>query len=440
MSRFGAETIFALSSGAVPAGIAVIRISGIRSRDVLRMLTAEVPPARKLRLAKIGGSGGEPIDHGLVAFFPGPHSFTGEDSVELHLHGSRAIIARVMEVLGSLDGLRLAEAGEFTLRAFRNGKLDLTEAEALSDLIVAETERQRQLALANASGLVREQYAAWRGRIVEAMALLEAVLDFSDEEDAPDALGEDVWQELRGLAGEIESHVSRFRQGQIIRDGYRVAIVGPPNAGKSSLLNVLAGRDVAIVTDEPGTTRDVLEVDLDLGGMLVKLADTAGLRQAEARAEQLGIARTLQAAERADMILLVQDITNPVPVELPDTEAVRLRVGNKIDLLDREVTRQDFDLYLSTTTGEGLDRLLQAIEERAQQAGSLGGSVPFRERHVTLLRECAEALHRACIPDTELEIRAEELRYAAHCIGRITGRVDVEDLLDVIFSRFCIGK
>ncbi len=431
------STIFALSSGALPAGVAVIRVSGPRSLDVLRQLGCPDLPPRKLQHVSLHDPAGELIDRGMAVCFPGPRSFTGEDSAELHLHGSRAAVARMLAVLGSMEGLRQAEPGEFTLRAFRNGKIDLTEAEALSDLIAAETERQRQLALAHASGLARELYSAWRDKVVERLAMVEAVLDFADEEDAPDELGEEHLGALAALIEEIDSHVQRFRQGQIIRDGYRVAIVGPPNAGKSSLLNVLAGRDVAIVTDEPGTTRDIVEVDLDLGGILIKLSDTAGLRAAEAKAEQIGVERALRLAREADLVLLVQDATCPEASLRLERTAGLVRLGNKKDLPG---ARDDFDLLISTRTGEGIDELLQIIESRAAEAAGGSDAIPFRERHVALLAECAAALRRGLQARDFLELQAEELRQAANCIGRITGRVDVEDLLDVIFSRFCIGK
>lgn len=433
------ETIFALSSGGVPSGVAIIRISGPRSQTALKLLAGDAPVARQMRYGPIKAEDGEVIDRGLAVFFPAPHSFTGEDCVELHIHGSRATVARLLQELASIPGLRAAEAGEFTLRAFRNARIDLTEAEALSDLIAAETERQRQLALANASGLTSVLYSNWRSRIVEALAFVEAVLDFADEEDAPEKVEEAIWTGLESVRREIESHVKRFRSGQIIRDGYRVAIIGPPNAGKSSLLNVLAGRDVAIVTSEPGTTRDVIEVDLDLGGLLVKVADTAGVRETEAEAERLGVERSLKLAELSDMILLLQDMTRPESVEIPATNARLVRIGNKADLAGVDSDTDSYELLISTKTGERIDALLRLMENSARQQIGQSEAIPFRERHVALLRECIDALSLAS-QNGDLELRAEDLRHAANSIGRITGKVDVEDLLDVIFSRFCIGK
>lgn len=404
------------------------------------MLCGFVPVPQQARYSVIRGRGGNVIDRGIVLFFAGPRSYTGEDSAELHLHGGRAVVARMLAELSAFDGFRPADAGEFTLRAFLNGKIDLTEAEALSDLIAADTEEQRRFAMVNASGGHRERYEEWRRRIVEIMAVVEASIDFVDEEDAPEDVGALVWNAADELAKEIESHCRLYRTGEIIRDGYKVVILGAPNAGKSSLLNALAGRDVAIVTDEPGTTRDVIEVDLDLGGLLVKVSDTAGIRVGEGKAETIGIERSIRAAGFADMVILLEDIAAPAGLQVPDTEAQVIHVGNKADI-GATLGSGNYDVLISARTGEGLDRLLGLIEGAARARTVRVELIPFRERHVALMERGVSALRRAAgDSNSALEIRAEELRQAADHLGRITGAVDVEDLLDVIFSRFCIGK
>lgn len=432
------HTIFALSSGAVPAGIAVIRISGAISKSVIEQLAGELPAPNHASYRSIRSPDGSLIDRGLVIFFASPHSFTGEDSAEFHIHGSRATVARMLEVLATLPGMRAAEAGEFTLRAFRNGKMDLTEAEALSDLIAAETDFQRQFALANGSRLAREQYYVWRGRLIEHLALVEATLDFSDEEHAPDELGVNFWADAVRLADEIEAYAEQYHRSEIIRDGFRVAIIGAPNAGKSSLLNSVARREVAIVTSEAGTTRDVIEIDLNLGGLLVKFSDTAGIRESENLAEQMGVERSRTAARDADLLLWVEDAMEPIAIDL-QSDAPRIRVGTKVDQIQGDGQHQ-YDVCISNVTGTGIDTLLKLVEMRARESTGSGQALPFRARHVALLREGAAAIRRAAEIGPELELIAEEFRHAANCMGRITGQIDVEDLLDVIFSRFCIGK
>jgi tRNA modification GTPase len=407
----------------------------------VELLCGEVPPARSLALRTFCDETGEVLDRGLVAFFPAPHSFTGEDCAEFHLHGSRAVVAAVLERFSSLSDCRQAEAGEFTKRAFINGKLDLTAAEGLGDLILAETEAQRRLAQANAEGGQRRLYDGWRGRLLHGRAMIEAELDFSDEGDVPGSVAVSVWTNMRRLREEMAQHLARFRSGEIVREGFKVAIVGAPNAGKSSLLNYLAGRDVAIVSDEPGTTRDVLEVALDLEGAKVVLYDTAGIREAADRVEAAGIERARRAAEQSDLVLLLEDLVAPVPVTaLPMKPAIR--VGTKADLAATGGSAGRHDLVISTVDGMGIDQLLTEIGRRANEHASVAseGVIPTRQRHVELIRRAIDGLDEALEDGLPLELRAEGLRVAGDEIGRLSGAVGAEEVLGAIFSAFCIGK
>jgi tRNA modification GTPase len=377
-----------------------------------------------------------------VLFFSGPASFTGEDSAELHAHGGKAVVAALLDALCAIDGVRLAEAGEFTRRAFLNGKVDLLEAEALADLVSAETEAQRRFAVLNSHGEHKELYAGWRRRLIHARAMIEAEMDFSDEADVPGSVADQIWADIGRMSGEIRGHIAGFRRAEIIRDGFDVVILGAPNAGKSSLLNALAKRDAAIVTDEPGTTRDLIEVSLDLDGRKVRVTDTAGLREGGGTVETIGIEKAIARGRAADLVLLLEDMANPSPVvELPEGLTV-LRVGTKYDLLPSASEFSGYDLSISAATGYGLDKLLQEISDRAEAA--LGQSVdliPWRGRHVALLSEALKFLESArSAEQAGYELRAEDLRLASERIGRISGAVDVEDLLDVVFSQFCIGK
>ncbi|WP_292644102.1 tRNA uridine-5-carboxymethylaminomethyl(34) synthesis GTPase MnmE, partial [Mesorhizobium sp.] len=340
------------------------------------------------------------------------------------------------------DGVRHAEPGEFTRRAFLNGKVDLVETEALADLVNAETEAQRRFAVQNAEGVQSELYLGWRRRLIHARAMIEAEIDFADEDDVPGSVSDMVWSDVRTMIDEIDRHIAGFRAAEIIRDGFEVVILGAPNAGKSSLFNALARRDAAIVTDEPGTTRDLLEVTLDLQGLHVRLIDTAGLRDAAGKVEAIGIEKARAKAHGADLLLLLHDLANPRDVgELP-TVAPTLRVGTKLDLIESGATSGLYDLVISVKNGTGVEALLVEIGRRAAEtAGSAGDILPSRLRHVELLGEANRHLRRAL--DGRMagqELRAEELRLAADRLGRIVGAIDVEDMLDVIFSQFCIGK
>lgn len=436
------DTIVALSSGRLPAGIAVVRISGPKTRFVLETIIGSVPEPRSARYGTFADGAGTHIDSGITLFFQAPASFTGEDSAELHAHGGKAVVAALLDALCAIEGVRLAEAGEFTRRAFLNGKVDLLKAEALADLVSAETEAQRRFAVLNSHGGHKELYAGWRQRLIHARAMIEAEMDFSDEADVPGSVADQIWADIDRMSGEIQRHIAGFRRAEIIRDGFDVVILGAPNAGKSSLLNALAKRDAAIVTDEPGTTRDLIEVVLDLDGRKVRVTDTAGLREGGGTVETIGIEKAIARARGADLVLLLKDMANPGPVtELPEGLPL-LRIGTKYDLLPSEPDSDGYDVCISVASGYGLDRLLQEISNRAEVA--LGKSVdliPWRERHVALLSEASKFLESArSAKQAGYELRAEDLRLASERIGRISGAVDVEDLLDVIFSQFCIGK
>ena len=403
------------------------------------------PPRVAQRRRLIDPHSAEVLDEGLILWFPAPRSATGEDVAELHLHGSRAVLAAVMQALARL-GLRLAEPGEFTRRAFLNGKLDLLQAEAIADLAAAETEAQRRQALRQLGGELGDVYRGWRDRLTRILAHLEAAIDFPDE-DLPPEIEDRILGETEALVAEIERHLADGHRGERLRDGIDVAILGPPNAGKSSLLNRIARRDVAITSPVPGTTRDVIEVAIDLGGYPIVLADTAGLRDSADAIEQEGKRRAVQRAEQAEIRLFVFDIAHPADAAGASAwpGADTILVANKIDL----VAAAGIDLSppalpvsalpVSALTAEGIDRLLTVLGERVAQTYRIEAPVLTRARHRQALEEAAASLRRsfsAALP----ELRAEDLRLALRSLGRITGAVDVEDLLDVIFRDFCIGK
>ncbi|MDX8456670.1 tRNA uridine-5-carboxymethylaminomethyl(34) synthesis GTPase MnmE [Mesorhizobium sp. VK9D] len=432
------DSIVALSSGRLPAGIAVIRISGPRTRFVVETIAGAIKD-RFTMLRRFKATDGSVIDHGLVLFFPGPGSFTGEDVAEFQVHGSRAVAAKMLETLTGFEGVRHAEPGEFTRRAFLNGKLDLVETEALADLVNAETEAQRRFALRNAEGAQSELYSSWRRRLIHARAMIEAEIDFADEEDVPGSVSEAVWSDVAAMIREIERHIEGFKAAEIIRDGFEVVILGAPNAGKSSLFNALAQREAAIVTDEPGTTRDLLEVVMDINGMRVRIVDTAGLREAAGKVESIGIERARAKAGAADLVLLLEDMADPASAGDVPSGAPLLKIGTKADIASAGAG-DGYDLVISSKVGTGLERVLSEIGARAAAAvGNAGDILPSRLRHVELLNETTDCL-RAALSGQSQELCAEELRLAADRLGRIIGAVDVEDLLDVIFSQFCIGK
>jgi tRNA modification GTPase len=398
------------------------------------------PPRVAQRRRLIDPQSGEALDEGLILWFPAPRSATGEDVAELHLHGSRAVLAAVMQALARL-GLRLAEPGEFTRRAFLNGKLDLLQAEAIADLAAAETEAQRRQALRQLGGDLGDVYRGWRDRLTRILAHLEAAIDFPDE-DLPPEIEDRILGETDRLVAEIERHLADGHRGERLRDGIDAAIVGPANAGKSSLLNRIARRDVAITSPVPGTTRDVIEVAIDLGGYPVVLADTAGLRDSADPIEQEGKRRAVQRAEHAEIRLFVFDIAHPADAAgaMAWPGADTILVANKIDLVQAPDTDLSLEaLPVSALTGEGIDSLLTVLGERVAQTYRIEAPVLTRARHRQALEEAAASLRRS-FSATLPELRAEDLRLALRSLGRITGAVDVEDLLDVIFRDFCIGK
>jgi tRNA modification GTPase len=441
-------TIFALSSGRPPAAIAVIRISGVQARTALTVFGGKLPEPRRAVLRRLRRPDTKALlDEALVLWFPGPNTETGEDMVELHLHGGRAIIAAVQHELGRLPGFRLAEAGEFTRRAFEAGRLDLTAVEGLADLVAAETEAQRDQAMRQFTGALAGRAENWRQRLIGALALVEARIDFSDEADVPEDLIAPALRAARELSEDIEKTLSDGYRGERLREGLVVAIAGPPNAGKSSLLNRLARREAAIVSPYAGTTRDVIEVHLDLAGYPVTLLDTAGVRESDDPVEQEGVRRARQSAERADLVLWVEEAaTRPVVGAERSDSKESWTVCSKIDLLDSRPKQPEQGpkvFEISSVTGAGLDQLVGAIAKFAADFFSVGEApVVTRERHRKILAEALGALRRALAEVSEggEELIAEELRLAARALGRLIGRVDVEDVLDRIFRDFCIGK
>jgi tRNA modification GTPase len=451
------DTIFALSSGRPPAAIAVVRVSGPRARVALEKMTGRLPEPRRAALARVRDpTTGGVIDEGLALWFPGPNSETGEDIAELQVHGGRAVIAAVLTALAGLGGFRPAEAGEFTRRAFENGRMDLTAVEGLADLVAAETEAQRRQAFQHLKGLLGERAETWRQRLIEALALVEAGIDFSDEDDVPKDMMARALELVRPLADEIGR--AGAGQGERLREGLRVAIAGPPNAGKSTLFNRLARREAAIVSPFPGTTRDVLEVHLDLGGYPVTVLDTAGIRETSDPVEWEGVRRASEQARTADLVLWLVDAAATDPQAVPNlVGSIETPAGsafwfvvNKIDLvaggqLERVESAfgQELTVHLlSSATGAGVDDLVNAVARFAERTFTPEPALVTRQRQRAHLEETVVALRGAqqAARDGREEIMAEQLRLATRALGKLLGRVDVEDILDVIFRDFCIGK
>ena len=422
------DTIFALSSGRPPAAVSLIRISGPRAHDAGRQLGGTLPDARQAAVRTLRGSGGEILDEALVLRFDRPASATGEDIVELHCHGGRAVVDAVLATLDKVDGLRSAEPGEFTRRAFGNGRIDLTEAEGLADLIEAETESQRKAALAMAEGGLRRQVEQWQQQLLALSARAEAAIDYVDEDDVgPDpALVCDV----STLTDELSSWLDRPRV-EPLKGGVLVVVAGPPNAGKSSLINAIAGEDRAIVTDVPGTTRDHIEVPLSLGGVPVRLTDTAGLRDTDELVERIGVDRARSLVEAADVLLWLGE-----PAEAPSHPRV-IRVHPRADLPERAVAPPQ-SVAVSAVTGEGLTHLLQNVVDQAQSLLPAESAIALNRRQASHIREARNALRLEGGDD--LVLLAEHLRAARTAFDRLTGRAGMEDVLDAIFGRFCLGK
>jgi tRNA modification GTPase len=440
----GDQTIFALSSGRLPSAIALVRVSGPQAGKIVTALAGKLPSPRMATRALLRDVGQRPIDDAVVLWFPGPASATGEDVAEFHVHGGRAVLAALFAALSGFEDVRAAEPGEFTRRAFENGKLDLTEAEGLDDLIHADTDRQRRQALRQLKGLLGERARDWRARIIEASALIEAGIDFSDEGDVPAELIAPALAKVEALLTEIEEVLAGQGRSERLRDGLVVAIAGPPNVGKSTLMNQLARREVAIVSPHAGTTRDVIEVQLDLDGYPVTVIDTAGIRETDDPVEQEGVRRARARAADADLVLWLADVS-PVAIQHDGTTPVWM-VRNKIDLEAASRPLADASgqgvFQISASRGDGLPELIAALVGFAQNYfGGSEGDLISRTRQRKLLQDTATSLRR-CIQVVEQgeELAAEELRLAAHALGRLLGRVDVEDILDVIFREFCVGK
>ena len=438
------NTIFALSTPPGRGGVAIVRVSGPQAAEGALALTGfwALQPFKTTVGSIKHPVTGALIDHALIIFFQSPASYTGEDIVEYHTHGSPAVVALLLDVLSHLPGHRLAEPGEFTRRAFENGKMDLTEAEAVADLIHAETEAQRAQAVMQMSGTLSVLYDGWRERLTRALAHLEADIDFPDE-DLPGGVAAQTRPELEKLLHEIHDHLNDNRRGEMLRDGIHVAVIGAPNAGKSSLVNALAQREIAIVSDMPGTTRDIIEAHLNLGGYPVILSDTAGLRPEQIgetghdKIESEGVRRALARAREADIKILLFDATaaNPDAKTAALEDEKSIIVFNKADLHSLQKS-----LNISAKTGMGLKTLTAAIVAKIKAIiGERAAPSPTRARHRAALEECAQSITRA-LAAHQPELIAEDVRLAMRALGRITGRVDVEDLLDVIFRDFCIGK
>jgi tRNA modification GTPase len=436
------DTIFALSSGAGKAGIAVIRVSGPQARQALELLASPVPKERIAALRTFRDSRSAVLDQGLAFWFPGPGSATGEDMAEFHCHGSAVAVEAILHVLASTPGLRPAEAGEFTRRSFANGRMDLVEVEGLADLLSARTEAQRKLAIAHVLGQASSVYEGWRTAIITILGRIEAAVDFADEAGVVDAAIAGAGEAARALIAELREAADRFEDARALRDGIKVVLAGPPNAGKSTLLNLLARREAAIVSPIPGTTRDVIEVAMDLGGLPVVLTDTAGLRAKTGETiEAVGMERAQREAEQADILIWVTspDIENgPTPSALPS-----IRIRNKSDLESDPLNRErNGELAVSAHTGAGIPAFVDKLSGLIRQRyGRLEHASVIRVRHVQAVRQIIILLEAFLDQDpAHIELAAERLREAATVLGRITGRIDVEDLLDHVFGEFCIGK
>ncbi len=434
------DTIYALSSGAGKGGVAVIRVSGSRVTYLIQEIAhIENPTPRYAYFKPLMDKMGEVIDHALVLYFKGPNSFTGEDVVEFQVHGGPSVIDAVFKRLSEFSEVRPAERGEFSRRAVVYGKMDLTAAEGIMDLIDAQTEQQRKQALAQTEGKLGALYERWRKLLVHHMAYLEAFIDFP-EEDIPPEKEAQIEQDIRALQAEISAHLDDNERGQRLREGFQIALIGVPNVGKSSLMNALTNKDIAIVTPIAGTTRDVVEAHLDVGGFPVILADTAGLRENAEAIEAEGIKRAVRRAEESDLILYIQDMAHypqvaPLP---PELEAIEHKIiWNKCDAYPKTVVENG--LAISAKTGAGIKNLWEEITTDLKERLTPAESAITRERYRTALTACADCLRTALLaPD--IELKAEDLRLAARHLGRITGRIEADELLDIIFRDFCIGK
>lgn len=430
------KTIFALASAKGRAGVSVIRISGAAAFDVVSEISASKIPARNPVLRKLRNAKGEIIDEALVLGFRGPASFTGEDVVELQCHGSIAVVASILSTLSGFQNCRLADAGEFTKRALMNGRLDLAQVEGLGDLIEAETEAQQKQALLVMQGALSNKVEDWRRDLIRAVALIEATIDFADE-DIPQDVTPEVTALLNRVLGDLQRQIDGSFAAERIREGFEVAIVGPPNAGKSTLLNTLAGRDAAITSEIAGTTRDVIEVRMDIGGLPVTLLDTAGLRKTDDTIESMGVGRAIERAKRADIRVFLNDTDDTQVFGLQPSKGDIL-VWSKSDL-----NKPRDGLNISSLTGKGIDDLVSAISSILEQKSSLA-MVASRERHRVALSRSIQHINKGKLIISDSydlsELAAEELHLGINALNSLIGRVDVEHILDEIFSSFCLGK
>ena len=429
MGASAQETIFALSSGALPAGIAVVRVSGPRAETALQALAGRVPEPRRAVTATLRDSASEMLDHALLLWLPGPGTATGEDIAEFHLHGGRAVVAAVLEALGRIEGLRMAEPGEFTRRAFANGRLDLAQAEGLADLLSAETEAQRRQALRLAEGGLGRLIGGWRERLLGAAARVEAAIEFAEDEDDVPALAPADLAGIGTLAADMAAALAQ-PPAERLRDGVRIVIAGPTNAGKSSLINSLAGREAAIASPVAGTTRDLIEIPVGIAGMPCLLIDSAGLREAGGHVEQIGMARARAAIETADLILWLGP-----PEDCPDrARSILVRAKADLGKADGEA-----DVATSILTGEGVDALRSLLESRVRALLPPADAIALNARHRERIAEAAEELEAARTA-AEILFVAEHLRQTRIALDRITGRAGVEEMLDALFGCFCVGK
>jgi len=432
-------TIFALSTASGVAGLAVVRVSGHLALTALKTISrkSHFDPNVLTRTSFYDSENGNLIDRGLAVYFAKPRSFTGEDVVEFHIHGGRATVDLLLKTLTGINQLRLAEPGEFSKRAFINNKMDLTAIEAMGDLINAQTELQHNQALSQMDGSLNKLYLSWRKSLIELVAYLEADIDFA-EEDIPDDVLKNINEKIEKLLVEMNEHINQRNQGEILRDGYRVAIVGTPNVGKSSLINLLANRDVAIVSDREGTTRDALEVRLNITGFPVVFTDTAGLRQTSDEIEKKGIEITQKKIDEANLVVELFD--DPTKLNFHDD---RLTILNKCDLHNKENKTYDRAINISVSTGDGINHLIKQISDKvSNNFGSYSDTIPTKTRYILGVQNSIQSLLNAKTIDLKnnSELMVEELRLAIQEIGKITGHVDVEEYLEVIFKDFCIGK
>jgi len=444
------DTIFALSSGTGRSGVAVVRISGSKARKVLGHFNVTEPEERKISSAKIVNPfNGNVLDYCLVIVFLAPRSYTGEDVVEFHLHGGTGVVKGVLDSLADIDGLRLAEPGEFTKRAFLSGKLDLTQAEAIADLIDAQTQAQVSNALNQMTGSLKIRCSAWRSEIISILARLEALIDFP-EDDLPEKLQLEITKQIERLLVDINNVLNKSQSLDVLRNGLSVGIIGPPNSGKSSFLNLLAEREAAIVSEIPGTTRDVIEVHLEIDGNLVILSDTAGLRNTPDKIESEGVSRAISTAKSADLLIAIFDGSYYPELDSKTKNLISndtLVAVNKADLLDQNREEEHiFDTsldrihFISVKSGFGINNFLDSITKKVNMICDFSSdSLLSRIRHKTCLTECKESLEMSLTSDT-IDLIAEDVRNALRSLGRITGNVDIDELLDAIFKDFCIGK